>query len=289
MPCRYPVVLALGLLALSGCQLPSMRLALGTSKAGTTGNKGETAHRPETYVSFGDMRARAASQPETSAAQAQQLKEEARLAYQQALVVDPNYAPAHRALARLFDAMEDYPHALASYQKALELNDKDAACWYEVGLCQARQKDWNGALGSFQRAVELDPDNRQYANTLGFLLARLNRHQEALEVFTRVNGPAKAHYNLARALAHVGQIDLAREHLRLAMTLDPKLPVDQKWLAEITGAAPAGQAIQTVGYSPAPTDPGPGQAIASAPPAPVRAIPVPPLPIISIHTRPISQ
>jgi len=55
-----------------------------------------------------------------------------------------------------FDAQ--YDQALAGYQKALTLDDQNAAAFYGQGLALAQMGKWAEAEGSFRRAVELDPE-----------------------------------------------------------------------------------------------------------------------------------
>jgi tetratricopeptide (TPR) repeat protein len=290
---RHLLVLTLGVLtAVSGCQTPLLRLPVFPFTSAK--DKEEVRHKPETYVKFGDFRANSAAAPEFPPAQARQLREEARLSYQKALDIDPDYRPAHLALARLYQTLEDYPRAIAEFRKALQLDDKDGPLWFELGLCQARHREWDGALESMRQASDHDQNNRQYTNALGFTLGQVGRHQEALEVFGRVNSPGRSHYNLARLLQYNNQLDLSRQHLQTALSLEPQLAEAQVLLASLSGPTAAAAPVQTALYkemaggapgrpaAPAPAAPAPA---APAPPAAGSPIPVPPLPFISIRTK----
>jgi tetratricopeptide (TPR) repeat protein len=270
---RKPLALALGLLAgVAGCQHPAGGARVETTKAM---KPAEPAAPPKasTYVALGDFRAKSGFAPEVPAAQQKQYREEARLSYQKALELDRKYLPAHLALARLYAAMGDHGSAAAAYHNALQIDNKPAALWFELGMCQSRRKEWGPAVDALKRATERDPDNRQYANTLGFTLACAGRYPESLDCFARVSTPAQAHYNLARMLRHLNRPELAREHARLALGKDPHLAPAQALLAELDG--PAGRSpIETVGYcEEVPAPPAPGGP-AGAP------IPLPPLPIL---------
>jgi tetratricopeptide (TPR) repeat protein len=269
MDCRKPLVLALGLLGcVAGCQSPfgGTRVATVTKKVDD-----RVAQKPATFVSFGDFRAKLGFSPEYGPAAQKQYLEEARLAYQNALKIDPKYVPAHTALARLYVGMEDYPRAAAAYQKAAELSDKDAALWFELGMCHGRNKDWPAAIAALKQALQRDPDNKHYATTLGFALARAGRYPESYEALARANGPAKAHYNLARALQHANRPAEARQHLLLALQAEPRLPGAHELLAELDGRATGGEqaAIQRVGHTES-----------EGPSGPPVAVPLPPLPVV---------
>ncbi len=252
MDCRKPLALALGLMGcVAGCH------SLDGPQTSTVNKKAEdvVVQKPSTFVAFGDFRAKAGFSPDNDAASQRQYREEARLSYQKALEIDPKYLPAHAALGRLYVAMEDPGHAVAAYQKAVKLNDRDPALWFELGMCHGRQNEWALAVAATKKACERDPDNRLYANTLGFALARAGRHDESFEVMARANGPAKAHYNLARVLCYSNEPEKARQQLMLALQKDPELATARTMLAAIDGRTPAaeGSVIATVGHvEPAP-------------------------------------
>jgi tetratricopeptide (TPR) repeat protein len=208
--------------------------------------------QPETCVALGRLAEEAANQPGRPPADQQQLREQARKAYQQALDLEPNHVPALAALARLYATAGDYGRAVPAYRKAVKVQPKDAALWYDLGMCHARHKQWEPALVNLRAAVELDPENRQYGNALGFCLARAGCYEESLACFRRSVGEAGAHYNLARMLHHVNQEELSKQHLRLALQAKPDLAPAEQLLAELEGRAagfdrPAGEtAIEQV-------------------------------------------
>jgi Flp pilus assembly protein TadD len=318
MDCRKSLMLALGLFAgVSGCQHPLMRLPwMGGTAAGKADE--EIVHKPETYVSFGNFRLQSSLAEEIPPAAKAQLREDARLSYQQALVVAPNYAPAHVALGRLHLTVEDHPHAIAEFRKALEINDKDSKTWYELGMCHARQKEWAQAVECLRRAVDIDPANRTFISSLGLTQVRTGQHTEAVASLTRVHGEAQAHYLVARMLHHTNQDELARQHLIQSLTLDANSTQSRTFLDELTGrstpmpairpeakAAPR-PAVQPVVYlqeaqanapvvTPATTPPPQPASVPAVPPVSAnlpaanptpttgRPIPIPPLPVISLQ------
>src|SRR5581483_2356438 len=112
---------------------------------------------------------------------------------------------------------------------------------------QLRQKSWDPAIQSLTKAVEYDPENREYINMLGHTLSRTGRYQESLAVFSRSYGEAKAYYNVARMLQHLGQAELSKQYVQAALQKDPTLEPAQGLLAQLEGRAPSN--IQRVGYS----------------------------------------
>ncbi len=208
------------------------------------------APHAETCVRAGIFFAGEASALSKNSNAQEQLRERARMAYQQALSIDPNYVPAYQSLGRLYSDMEDYEHALATYHKALQIQPRCGAVWFELGMCQARKKEWTTALESLNRAIECEPENRQYLNTLGFALARTGRYQDSLNVFMRSSGnEAMANYQLARMLHHLKQDDMSRQCAQAALQKDPNLEAAQNLLTQLNEARPSGATLRSVGYS----------------------------------------
>jgi TolB-like protein/Tfp pilus assembly protein PilF len=159
--------------------------------------------------------------------------------FQQAIRLDPSYAPAYAGLADSYNVLgfgavaamspnEAGPKANAAAAKALELDDTLAEAHASLAFVKSASKsDLAGAEKEFQRAIELNPG---YANAYLWyaqLLQRLGRHQEALEKAKRAVQlePVSAimQRNLGRLLFWPREFDQAIEHLRLAIELDPNL------------------------------------------------------------------
>jgi tetratricopeptide (TPR) repeat protein len=220
--------------------------------------------KPSTCVGCGDFRMQMATDPRCSPADKERLYEEARKAYQQAIRLDPDYAPGYEGLANLYVVIGDYSHAIDTFQKVLKKHDREARLWYELGMCYARQKQWEPAINHLQTACNLEPESRPYANTLGFCLARAGRFDESLACFRKAVGEGMAHYNLARMLHHMKQEELCQQQLQLALQANPDFEPAQELLAQLQGRPLPG------------TDPGPATAEAPA------AAPSPSRPVIAL-------
>ncbi len=175
-----------------------------------------------------------------------------RKAYQQAIRVDPKLLTAYLGLAHLYIKLEDYDHALATYQKALQVAPANPLVWYEEGMCYCRKKEFPNGAQALRKAVELDPENRQYADFLGYTLAIMGRYDESLACFAKVHPAAKARYRLALILEHLKQPELCKQHLQLALQLEPQMDEARTMLAKLAGArtqpAPGGPEIMQASY-----------------------------------------
>ncbi len=242
---RRNLFLALGLLsAMAGCtslgptQTTEVRREIVATREEDppAASSGQPAKRlgPVGLVGAGEYFVRAAAEQEKTPALQQQLYDKARKAFQQAISTDPRYSPAYQALANLYLILEDTDHAIETYQKAVELAPNQPQLWYEFGMCYCRKKDFTRGVPCLSKACDLDPENRQYANVLGYTLARIGKYDESLACFCRVHSRAKAHYNLARMLLHVKQTELAKQHLQKALQEDPNLESAQVLLTKLT-------------------------------------------------------
>jgi tetratricopeptide (TPR) repeat protein len=279
MNCCKPLLLAQGLLCcMAGCTYPIAELRLPPPPEAKKPPE-ELPHKASTYVAFGNLRASAISAKETTPAQQKQYREEAMISYAKAIEVDPQHMPAYAAMARLQQDCNNNAGALAVYEQALKVNDKDASLWYEMGMCQCRLKNWAPAVDSLGKACKLDPQNPKYGKTLGLALARTGRYQDSFNVLCQYNGEMKAHIDLARMLKHLNQPDQARRHVMAALLIDPSQPTARALLAELQPPAPQG--VQTASYATS------GGKVESSSASPMRGppIPVPPLPTISIRSK----
>lgn len=88
---------------------------------------------------------------------------------QEALRNRQDYALAHLELAEKFYGRGRYHYALDRYQRAVELDPRNAVAHYGKGLVQARLGHYEAARASFEKALELRPDWVDAYLSLGLL------------------------------------------------------------------------------------------------------------------------
>jgi tetratricopeptide (TPR) repeat protein len=240
MDCRKSLLAALTVLAGSlGCLggKPLLAPGEGPETAGPTLPK--KAPQASTCIAFGDFKSKEAADPHVPEELRGPMREQARAAYEQALLINPNSVPAYVGLARLLSMQGDMEHALGLYEKALKVNPNEALVWYEMGMCHTRLKEWEPARAHLDKALSLDPQNRQYATTLGFCLARMGQYEESLALFIRLVGQAEADYKVARMAHHLKQDDVCIELLHRALQEKPDFAPARRMLNQLEGSLPA--------------------------------------------------
>lgn len=88
--------------------------------------------------------------------------------FQEALQIQPDYAPAYAGLADCYNLLaqysfaerdDAYPKAKAFAQKALQLDDTLAEAWTALADVKIKyDQDWRDGEGDFLRAIQLDPN-----------------------------------------------------------------------------------------------------------------------------------
>ena len=114
--------------------------------------------------------------------------------FEQALVLDPDYATAHAglgstylqlgstALGRQLQADEAMPGARRSAERALALDESLAEAWAVLGRVKMEYDwDWDGAEADLAHAVALNPSSVEALATYGQFLSAMGRHDEAIE------------------------------------------------------------------------------------------------------------
>lgn len=110
--------------------------------------------------------------------------------FQQAVALDPGFAPAYASLADCYVLLtmmreappaEMMPKAKDAVLKALALDDSLANAHTVLGeITEVSDWDWAGAEKAFRRAIELDPADSNAHHQYAIFLATMGRFPEAL-------------------------------------------------------------------------------------------------------------
>ncbi len=159
-------------------------------------------------------------------------------AYAKALQLDPQYAPAHAALAYAVVHFEEFdeafaragPHheeALAAAEKSVALARDQPEGYAARGMVRAvGRHDWDGALADLEHGVALNPGNADARRLRGLILASLGRLSEAIAATREATEldplSSIAWNNLGWLYNATGELGLAREALQRSLALQPQ-------------------------------------------------------------------
>jgi Tfp pilus assembly protein PilF len=116
----------------------------------------------------------------------------------------------------------------------------DAQIWeahFGLGLVARQEEAFDAAASSFRRALDLAPDQPDVMHELGVALLASGAKADALGLLDRAAAlrPGEAAYIADAGFAHLraGDLEAARERLRIASAIDSADPLTRAYLAEL--------------------------------------------------------
>lgn len=143
--------------------------------------------------------------------------EEAELATERALNMEPNSPNAHLARGyTFFYGYRDYPRALESFERAIAAAPRDAETVFSIGLVLTRLGRTADALDYFQTALYIDPQSVVSAYELGNAYMSLGHYAQAGLLFEKVQALYPNHFGsyIAQAMLPVLEGDDLRQGVR---------------------------------------------------------------------------
>jgi serine/threonine-protein kinase len=147
-------------------------------------------------------------------------------AYRAALEIKPDYVTARAAVADVMEKQGDMDGALATYKEAVERAPDSSWARGVVGSAYERREQFEEALRWYREAVQLDPGVINYRMAAGDCLGDKMRdwagardvYKQALDRWPDDSWAVSKYGN---ALRELGEHELALEHLRRAVDLEP--------------------------------------------------------------------
>ena len=80
---------------------------------------------------------------------------------------------------------KDYQGAIADYDKAIELNPKDARAYYNRGTAKNELKQYKEAIADYDKAIELNPKDADAYNNRGTAKMISSNTKKLLQITTK--------------------------------------------------------------------------------------------------------
>jgi tetratricopeptide (TPR) repeat protein len=147
--------------------------------------------------------------------------------YATAVRLKPESAEAHNNWGAALADQKRYAEAEPHYVEALRLRPGYAEAKNNLGVAVAQRGGYDDAIALYREAARLAPDYAEPYSNLGNLLLRQGKAAEAVEQHRRAlalkPASAEVHFNLALALSESGRRDEARAQAAEALRLRPDL------------------------------------------------------------------
>jgi len=145
--------------------------------------------------------------------------------YEKALVIKPNYADAHYNLGNTLKALGQLDAAVHSYEKALEVKPNYVSAHTNLGVTLNELGQLDAAIKCYEQVLEIKPNCVDAHNNLGSTLYDLGQLEAAVERYEKVleikPNYVSAYTNLGVSLKDLGQLGLAIKHFEQALAIKP--------------------------------------------------------------------
>ncbi|OGN30021.1 MAG: hypothetical protein A3A33_01710 [Candidatus Yanofskybacteria bacterium RIFCSPLOWO2_01_FULL_49_25] len=145
-----------------------------------------------------------------------------------AVDIAPTFVRTYYEVAQAYLNKQDYPNAIASFKKAVDLNPDVALSWWYMGITQMESGDVAGGEATIKIATDKGYDYTTNGSDLNRLLSIYNKNKNyarLAEIYEKLvvqnpNDP-QYHASLAVLYAQLGKIDQAVVEAKKAASLDP--------------------------------------------------------------------
>ena len=149
--------------------------------------------------------------------------EEAIKAYERAIAIDPHFDHAYFGIGILLSAkLGKYDEAIVAYQRGLAANPNEAYLANAIYSTYARMGRFDEAIAGLEQSLAHNPSDMFALDWLGIIYLHQKRYEDAIAVYQRsinVKEEHSPHRIMGLVYDHLGNQDLAIMHLERAIAL----------------------------------------------------------------------
>ena len=146
--------------------------------------------------------------------------------YDQAIILNPQYADAYNNRGNAKNNLGDYNAAVADYNEAIRLNPKYANAYNNRGNAKSNLGDHTAAVADYDESIRLNPKNAIAYNNRSVAKTRLGEHTAAIADYDeaiKLNPEyAQAYNNRGNAKSNLGEYTAAVADYDEAIKLNPE-------------------------------------------------------------------
>jgi superkiller protein 3 len=161
--------------------------------------------------------------------------DEALASFERALELDPLHPDAHNGVGRVRYHTGPPEVAAAAYERAIAIDPHYLPGYWGLGiLYYAQTGAYDDAIAVFQRGLAANPEEAHFYDGLGHAYARSGRIEEALEAYEEAaRHDPNAHLDIGIIQLNRGQYEQAAESIRCTLVHNP----ETAWAHRILGFA----------------------------------------------------
>lgn len=141
--------------------------------------------------------------------------------YNQAIAKDAHFIPAYNRLSNIYCKLDRYDLSEQVLKKALAVDPNNPTLHNNLAFTYMHLGKFHNAEAELRNTLAIDPECNYAKMNLGIVFARQQRYDLALDMFTQASSECQGHYTLGRVYQATGQKDLARQHYRTSLKLNP--------------------------------------------------------------------
>ena len=145
----------------------------------------------------------------------------------EAIEINPNYAPAYMIRGAAYGYLEKYQNVIDDLNKAISINSNYAEVYYSRGSAYYYLKDYNRAIMDYTKAIEINPNFENAYVNRGNVYNELKQYDKSIDDFSRaikINpNMYQAYYNRGNAYNNLQDFDKALSDYTKAIELNPNL------------------------------------------------------------------
>lgn len=144
--------------------------------------------------------------------------------FEKALEVNPKDAEAYYNIGECY-ALGDNEKAIEAYKQAVKIDPKHSAAYWGLGLCYGEIKHYQESIDSYKQAIEIQPNNIDTHLGLVDSYKNLGDYEEAIGTYKKAIGIAprntEIYFSLIDLQEQLGHHEEAMESYRHLLEIDP--------------------------------------------------------------------
>ena len=153
--------------------------------------------------------------------------------YNACLDLDSKHLPSLYRLGVIYAEIKDFPTSIAIWQRYIAATGNSPAAYGNLGYCYELAGMPQQARETYLKGIAMDYKNGPCRANYGLMLARQNKIQEAVRMWTPVLTDAEIHYDLATIYQTNGRKAEAKAEYQAALQCDPTLDDARARIAQL--------------------------------------------------------